>query len=80
MLYKDAFSPNSTIIFYLKKNNLKCLMPLLLGSFHHFFIGVSARFPSPWIFTSTEHVDLGTLKAMGSAATESKVQAGERID
>ena len=36
------------------------------SNFHQFFIWVSARFPSPWIFNSTYQVDLGTLKDMGS--------------
>ena len=36
------------------------------SNFHHFFNWVSGGFWSPWIFTSTHHVDLGTLKAIGS--------------
>ena len=43
-----------------------------------------ARFPFPWIFNSSHHVDLGTLKTMGHsrglAETESKVLAREQID
>ena len=37
-----------------------------MANFRHFFIWISARFTLPWIFTSTRHVDWGTLKAMGS--------------
>ena len=73
----------------MKKKSFKVLnvtfhLVLECSNFHPFFIWVSDRFPSPWIFTSTHHVDLGTLEqwghSSGSAATESKVIAVERID
>ena len=67
------FPPNSAIILYLKKlfKVFNVTFHLVLevrkcSNFHHFFIWVSARFTSPWIFTSNHHADLGTIKAMGS--------------
>ena len=65
-LYTGAFSPNCFIIFYLKYPFHLVLKVRKGSNFHHIFIWVSGRFPSPWIFTSTHRDDLGTLKAMGS--------------
>ena len=64
-----AFFPNSAIIFYLKYLFKVCNVTfhLVLEMIKFFLIGVSAKFTSAcWIFTSTQHVDLGTLKAIGS--------------
>ena len=73
--------PRSTIKvnrFFFRPFYLKCTFKVFNVTFHlvlavrkcsnfpPFFIWVSARFPSPWTFTITHHVDLGTLKAMGS--------------
>ena len=89
--YTCAFPPNSAIIFNLKNLsiffNATFYLLLKLRRFlnvNHLFIWVLACFPAPWIFTSTHNVDLGIQKAMGSlrgsAATESKIIAGEQID